>query len=1196
MPLINTSVPNLIQGVSQQPDAVRFAGQCDEQENALASVVDGLQKRPATKHVATLLSEVALDSDAKVHFIERDDEERYVIIIKGDDKKTISAYNLKDGRQAVISQSYRGVVSSFKFQEAPTDHSHWTGSSCQVTFTNDCPVTIPRGSTTLLGVARVVGGGGISTKEFSLINVADTVAGDPAITQLNSRQIHFALGTVQEPTSETSHPSITLHGAGTGEMQSVIEYTILAIRTGLGHTGADLVLDEKNYLNLKSTTYAASYRFGKHTTTPREDLQLMTTGDVTYLLNTSKPTRLDYSRTRPVNKDALVFIKQGDYEKKYGVRVSIEGEDTDRENWVYSGPSQKLDSSDKFYNTAKNAQSDYILKTLFSASVDAVTDASTDHNVNPAISNKLHSTNLGLLRHGRQPDTSEPPSTNFSLPADEDGNHPADTVNWPDAASGITYNPFLNSNIVGFGAELLSPQLGVIRGPSFNNFTVYPVDSTGGAHMGVAHKAVTSVTDLPKIAPHRFKVKVQGDIEEGADDRYVQFLVSGSDDNTPTGEVGQGSWSEIGGDNIPNRIDATTMPLMLRNTAENEFVLSHMPLDERLSGDENTNPDPSFIDAPLSGMFHYKGRLGFLSGASVSMTEVKFGSYDGVHGTQNYNFYRTSVASLLDNDPIDVTVASTQVVNLNHAIAFQDSLVMFSDFGQFVLKSGDLLTASTVSATPITSFDTEKSVSPLALGSYLYFPFARGKNIGVREFTVNANTDVFDANEITAHVPQYIPQKINSLTGKTSGIVGMTGTSSDELIAITDGIDIYIYKYFFSGNEKVLSSWSKFTLSGGGIRGIGFIEADLFVVQALESTNQTHLLKIPLEGKQRDDEGYNTHLDRRVEVEFDASKTTESVLTVPYLLAEGETLQAYTKDGRRVQGVETTQGETTTTLTFKNPAVPTGIPEHLNLAVSYPANFTRRGITVTNPGASIPETPLIAPFGPALDLQTSLFWQAVTITNNAAQEIPSFRLFVSLPDDVYLYGAYVPGGGHEANDNFTAGDAIENRRYIHHLEPLAAGASATVTILYYQQSTAGDFTPAFTLGVPGNELYVGIPYTMKYTFSEQLFKAAGSDKPSPTNSGRMLIRNGSLFFTDTGHFVVKVTPDLRNTSEAAFNASVLHSTVEGSMPLESNSFRFPVFTDPKGTVITIENATAAPCNLQSAEFESFVHQRSKRYG
>ncbi len=44
MPLINTSLPNLIQGVSQQPDAVRYDGQCEEQENALSSVVDGLQK------------------------------------------------------------------------------------------------------------------------------------------------------------------------------------------------------------------------------------------------------------------------------------------------------------------------------------------------------------------------------------------------------------------------------------------------------------------------------------------------------------------------------------------------------------------------------------------------------------------------------------------------------------------------------------------------------------------------------------------------------------------------------------------------------------------------------------------------------------------------------------------------------------------------------------------------------------------------------------------------------------------------------------------------------------------------------------------------------------------------------------------------------------------------------------------------
>ena len=183
----------------------------------------------------------------------------------------------------------------------------------------------------------------------------------------------------------------------------------------------------------------------------------------------------------------------------------------------------------------------------------------------------------------------------------------------------------------------------------------------------------------------------------------------------------------------------------------------------------------------------------------------------------------------MDSAPIDVTVSSANVVNLRNAIAFQDSLVLFSDFGQFVLRSGDILTSSTVSANPITEYECDLSVSPIALGSYIYFPFSRGRYTGVREFTVNANTDIFNADEITAHVPQYIPE----------GIVSMTGCSSEDLMALTDGTDIYIYKYFFNGAEKVLSSWSKFTISGGGVRGVGFVDSDLYIVQSPSDPMQT---------------------------------------------------------------------------------------------------------------------------------------------------------------------------------------------------------------------------------------------------------------------------------------------------------------------------------------------------------------------
>ena len=70
MPLINTSVPNLIQGVSQQPDATRFDGQCEEQVNALSSVAEGLKKRPNTRHIAKLLDTAASESSF-VHFVRR---------------------------------------------------------------------------------------------------------------------------------------------------------------------------------------------------------------------------------------------------------------------------------------------------------------------------------------------------------------------------------------------------------------------------------------------------------------------------------------------------------------------------------------------------------------------------------------------------------------------------------------------------------------------------------------------------------------------------------------------------------------------------------------------------------------------------------------------------------------------------------------------------------------------------------------------------------------------------------------------------------------------------------------------------------------------------------------------------------------------------------------------------------------------
>ena len=54
MALVSKSIPNLINGVSQQPPEIRLPSQGEIQENGLASVAKGLEKRPGSEVIQKL--------------------------------------------------------------------------------------------------------------------------------------------------------------------------------------------------------------------------------------------------------------------------------------------------------------------------------------------------------------------------------------------------------------------------------------------------------------------------------------------------------------------------------------------------------------------------------------------------------------------------------------------------------------------------------------------------------------------------------------------------------------------------------------------------------------------------------------------------------------------------------------------------------------------------------------------------------------------------------------------------------------------------------------------------------------------------------------------------------------------------------------------------------------------------------------
>ena len=85
MSLIGSSIPNFVQGVSQQAAALRLPSQVAAQENAVPSLVEGLLKRPPLDYSSTVLA--ASYTGAKIHFSTRSLTERYIMVVTDGDLK-----------------------------------------------------------------------------------------------------------------------------------------------------------------------------------------------------------------------------------------------------------------------------------------------------------------------------------------------------------------------------------------------------------------------------------------------------------------------------------------------------------------------------------------------------------------------------------------------------------------------------------------------------------------------------------------------------------------------------------------------------------------------------------------------------------------------------------------------------------------------------------------------------------------------------------------------------------------------------------------------------------------------------------------------------------------------------------------------------------------------------------------------------
>jgi hypothetical protein len=801
MPLINQSVPNLIQGVSQQPDAVRFEGQCEDQLNGISSIVDGLTKRQSTEIRAHL--QHAVNEDDIVHFINRSETEQYVI-----------------------------TLSNGKLRATNLSNSSVFGTTC--IFTNN--IDTNDNNNLFADVSNIPYFSGLDKNNSKLLTVADntfvvnkTQAVQPLTTKTPKEELEALYYIKQGDYDKDYKTEVKLTRA------NVIPNTNNAY-TYKGY-GADITYTTL-FMNFVGLAYSDKEEYQRV-----DDM-----GATGYLAEgtTISVTTTSGSSFNNVNEIGYSFTYDID-----SIEPIEDPELTftlDANGQIASCTVTKAGAFKLASNSGYNIFKLYIFK--IDPDDTTVTTASAVYTSNSAKSTttsndsgaaRAADTNVIALNFG----------TSLYTDIIEDSN--GKNFDGHSAYKNRFYRARLGSNLFE-----LRPNKGLMMQTDKDNpdnFKVTVSDGLAGEGLGLVYREVDSITDLPVDCKNGFKVKVGGDLETGADDYYVKFKTTGG------GNAGKGTWQETVGFDISKGIDKTTMPVRIINTGLNQFTLDYCDWDEREAGDDDTNPHPSFVSPSntdlryIENIFFFKNRLGFLSRDNIIMSEAG----------EPFNFYRTTVASLIDSAPIDIQVSSPEVVNLKNAVGFQENLIVFSEKGQFVMKGGDILTTKTVSVTPITNFENDSSINPIALGSYIYFPVKRDNFYGFQEFTVNASTDVYDSNEITEHVPKYIPDNI----------IGMVGSSSENAIAVVSKgntgeqlSNIYVYRYFFSNNKKLLSSWFKFSIYGT-IRGMDFMGSNLNIlisqndVQTYHSgnlINQASVLSLPFSSTSKTQEGGFNHL------------------------------------------------------------------------------------------------------------------------------------------------------------------------------------------------------------------------------------------------------------------------------------------------------------------------------------------------
>ena len=316
----------------------------------------------------------------------------------------------------------------------------------------------------------------------------------------------------------------------------------------------------------------------------------------------------------------------------------------------------------------------------------------------------------------------------------------------------------------------------------YSNSTNFTVEAQNTDLMTVITNEVNDVTGLPFQCKHGYIVKVSNS-SAAEDDYYLKF--EGNSNSS-----GPGSWVECAEPGIQKEINDGTMPVIVQRQSNGNFRVKKFTYNDRVVGDDNTNPIPSFIGKTINKVVFFRNRLAFLSDENIIL------SRPGDLG----NFFVNTALTVSGTDPIDISSSSKYPGILFDAIEINTGLLVFGEKQQFLLATdSDILNPDSARLSSIATYNYNTAVPPFSLGTVAGFIDNAGAHSRFFVMSNVAREGEPNVNELSKVVSRKLSKDIDLLANSRENTAIFFGkTNSDE---------VFGYKYFNVADKQIQSSW-----------------------------------------------------------------------------------------------------------------------------------------------------------------------------------------------------------------------------------------------------------------------------------------------------------------------------------------------------------------------------------------------------